>query len=74
MFAECGARPNVVGNTLNGGAKCSNSPPSLPPLINAGKGLGMLWILEAAGLIGKNVFEDYDVSPIMIFSKVIAHI
>ena len=33
------------------------------------KGLGLLWILKAGGLVGKNTFEDFDVSPIMIFSQ-----
>ena len=33
------------------------------------KGLGLLWILKADGLIGKNNFEDFEVSPVMIFSQ-----
>ena len=32
-------------------------------------GLGILWILKAGGLIGKNNFEDFQVSPVMIFSQ-----
>lgn len=76
VFSECGAKPNVVANTFNGGAKhynslsTTNSLPSDPyPVMYTNKGLGLLWILEAGGLIGKNSFEDFEVSPIMIFSQ-----
>ena len=63
-----GAKPNVVGNTFNGGAKHYSSLPNLS-LTHAIKGLGLLWILKAGGLIGKNNFEDFEVSPVMIFSQ-----
>ena len=76
VFSECGAKPNVIANTFNGGAKHYNSLSTPNPLpsdtylaMYASKGLGLLWILEAGGLIGKNSFEDYEVSPIMIFSQ-----
>ena len=74
VFAECGAKPNVVGNTFNGGSKSYNSLPnnSTNPMTATTisiKGLGLLWILKAGGLIGKNNFEDFEVSPVMIFSQ-----
>merc|ERR1712080_453606 len=31
-------------------------------------GLGILLISKSCGLIGKNLFQDYEVSPIMVFS------
>lgn len=60
VFAECESRPNLVTNHFNGGG-CSN-------LQHSGKGLGILLISGSAGLIGKNTFEDFEVSPIMVFS------
>ena len=75
IFSECGAKPNVVGNTLIGSLKYFNSQ------MNSSSnqthysqhsmkgGLGILWILKAGGLIGKNNFEDFQVSPVMIFSQ-----
>ena len=74
IFSECEAKPNVVGNTFNGGSKyhisVSNSNTSQSAQTShATKGLGLLWILKAGGLVGKNTFEDFEVSPIMIFSQ-----
>ena len=73
VFAECGAKPNIVGNTFNGGSKYYNSLPNsshhMTPTTISIKGLGLLWILKAGGLIGKNNFEDFEVSPVMIFSQ-----
>ena len=74
IFSECEAKPNVVGNTFNGGSKFCTSTLSSTSTQQAAtshstKGLGLLWILKAGGLVGKNTFEDFDVSPIMIFSQ-----
>ena len=60
LFAECGSRPSLVQNMFNGGAKND--------LVSCGKGLGVLLISGSSGLIGKNSFSDYEVSPIMVFS------
>jgi len=59
IFAENGARPNVMGNTISGGELHSNFP----------RGLGVLFIGGAGGLVGKNKFEDFEVSPVLIFSN-----
>ena len=75
IFSECGAKPNVVGNTLIGGLRylnlltnsSSNQAHSTQHSMKGG--LGILWILKAGGLIGKNNFEDFQVSPVMIFSQ-----
>ena len=73
VFAECGAKPNVVGNSFKGGSKSFNpllsSTNNVAPQAHSIKGLGLLWILKAGGLIGKNIFEDFEVSPVMIFSQ-----
>jgi len=61
IFAEQSARPNIMNNTFNGGD--AGSPIQVP------RGLGILFILSAKGLVGKNQFEDYTVSPIMVFTK-----
>ena len=63
----------MVGNTFNGGSKyynsLTNSTNNTVPSLHSIKGLGLLWILKAGGLIGKNNFEDFEVSPVMIFSQ-----
>ena len=61
IFAEQEARPNIVNNTFSGGD--AGSPIHVP------RGLGILFILSAKGLVGKNQFEDYTVSPIMVFTR-----
>jgi parallel beta-helix repeat protein len=61
IFAEQDARPNIVNNTFSGGD--AGSPIQVP------RGLGILFILSAKGLVGKNQFEDYTVSPIMVFTR-----
>ena len=61
VFVECESKPNLVNNTFNGGAKMENP-------IASGKGLGILFISSAGGLVGKNVLHDFEVSPIMVFS------
>jgi hypothetical protein len=60
IFAENGSRPNIVGNVLDGGSKDA-SPSS--------GGLGILLLADSAGLIGKNSFENFNVSPVMVFSS-----
>ena len=32
-------------------------------------GFGLLWLNGAGGIVGKNHFEHYEVSPVMIFSQ-----
>ena len=61
IFAEQEARPSIVSNTFCGGDTAS--PVQVP------RGLGILFILSARGLVGKNRFEDYTVSPIMVFTR-----
>ena len=33
------------------------------------RGLGILFILSTSGPVGKNMFESYTVSPIMVFTR-----
>merc|ERR1711974_210896 len=56
IFAESGARPNLVANTLCGGDAGGQVP----------RGLGLLLILGAGGLLARNIFKDYQVSPLMV--------
>ena len=58
VFAEQEAKPNIVSNTFHGGEG--------GPLA---RGLGLLFILAARGMVGKNQFEDYTVSPVMVFTR-----
>ncbi len=60
VFAEYESKANIVSNVFNGGSK--------DVVQHCGKGLGVLLISSSSGLIGKNVFEDFEVSPVMIFS------
>ena len=60
VFAECQSRPSLAHNQFNGGVSKN--------LSLGGKGLGVLLISGSSGLIGKNSFTDYEVSPIMVFS------
>jgi len=61
IFCEGEARPNIVNNTFSGGDAAS--PVQVP------RGLGILFILSAKGMVGKNQFEDFTVSPIMVFTR-----
>ena len=61
VFSEYESKPSIVSNSFNGGAKAFVQS-------SGGKGLGVLLISSSGGLIGKNSFEDFEVSPIMIFS------
>ncbi len=53
IFSECESKASLVCNQFNG---------------NSSKGLGVLLVSGSCGLIGKNSFENYQVSPIMVFS------
>ena len=70
IFVECESKPNLVNNHFNGGAKIlhkdQNSSSSIAN--NTGKGLGILFISNSCGLVGKNHLHDFEVSPIMVFS------
>ena len=33
------------------------------------RGVGILFILNSAGMVGKNTFEDFCVSPILVFTN-----
>lgn len=59
VFAEGGgARPIIVENTFTGGDLTSQVP----------RGVGILFLLNAGGLVGKNSFEDFSVSPLLVFT------
>ena len=53
LFAEAGARPNAVGNRL----------------VGKNGGLGCVLIAGSSGLLGKNRFERYRLSPVMSFAS-----
>ena len=59
VFSECESKPNLVQNQFNGSSKFEKQSKA---------GLGILLISKSCGLIGKNFFQDYEVSPIMVFS------
>ena len=58
VYAECGARPNVVDNTF-----------SARSAVPAGGGLGVLMLLGSRGMVGRNSFSGYDLAPIMCFGS-----
>lgn len=60
VFVECGARPNLIANTLEA---------KLLKTSNEETGLGMLFLLNSNGLVGKNKFSEFDLSPIMVFGS-----
>jgi hypothetical protein len=64
IFAEKLSKPNIVANLLDGGAK-EAVPAGLPVCA----GLGILLLAESGGLVGKNVFSNFSVSPLMVFSS-----
>lgn len=63
IFAEKLSKPNIVSNVLDGGSRVVAS--GLPVC----SGLGVLLLAESGGLIGKNVFSNFSVSPLMVFSS-----
>merc|ERR1712110_203114 len=65
IFVEAGAKPNIVSNTFHGG----DSGILKSSLTQINRGLGVLFILSAKGLLGKNQFEDFTVSPVMVFTR-----
>ena len=67
IFVESGARPNIVSNTLHGG----DTAAKLGPATTVNRGLGVLFILGAKGLLGKNQFEDFTVAPVMVFTRLV---
>ena len=67
MFVECKARPNVIGNTFVGRGSWAEKLQHPPPDVESG--LGVLFVLDSAGLVGKNSFENYDLSPLMVFAS-----
>ena len=81
VFVESGARPNIVSNTFHGGDDGSvknsvtqvnegkSSLKMLNLIVQVSRGLGVLFILSSKGLLGKNQFEDFTVSPVMVFTK-----
>ena len=70
IFVESRARPNIVSNTLHGG----DTAAKLGPATSVNRGLGVLFILGAKGLLGKNQFEDFTVAPVMVFTRsVVSH-
>lgn len=70
LFAECGARPNVMGNRFIGTSRLvPDAAASSLGACAVETGLGALFILESGGLVGKNSFENYDLSPLMVFAS-----
>ena len=67
MFVECKARPNVIGNSFVGRGSWAEKLQQPPAEVESG--LGMLFVLDSAGLVGKNRFENYDLSPLMVFAS-----
>ena len=63
IFAESCSKPSIVGNTLDGGSK------EVGLQSGVGSGLGVLLLADSAGMIGKNSFVNFCVSPIMAFSR-----
>jgi len=63
IFAEKLSKPNIVSNVLDGGSR-EVVASGLPVC----SGLGVLLLAESGGLIGKNVFSNFSVSPLMVFS------
>ncbi|TRY63448.1 hypothetical protein TCAL_16601 [Tigriopus californicus] len=60
MFVQGRSKPNILGNTFVG---TTHEPVQSQDC----GGIGILLIMEAAGLIGKNSFQNYDLSPLMVF-------
>lgn len=60
MFVQGRSKPNILGNTFIGNTH-------EPVQSQDCAGIGILLIMEAAGLIGKNTFQNYDLSPLMVF-------
>jgi len=60
VFAECESKPNLVQNQFIGSSNYDKQSKA---------GLGVLLISKSGGLVGKNHFQDYEVSPIMVFSS-----
>ena len=67
LFVECKARPNVIGNSLVGRGSWAEKLQNPPTEVESG--LGMLFVLDSAGLVGKNRFENFDLSPLMVFAS-----
>ena len=67
IFVECKARPNVIGNSFVGRGSWAEKLQQPPAEVESG--LGMLFVLDSAGLVGKNRFENYDLSPLMVFAS-----
>ena len=63
IFAESCSKPSIVGNNLDGGSK------DVGLQSGAGSGLGVLLLADSAGMIGKNSFDNFSVSPVMVFSR-----
>ena len=63
IFAENGSKASIVGNVLDGGSKEGG-----PQAAASSNGLGILLLADSAGLIGKNTFDNFNVSPLMVFS------
>lgn len=60
-FVEGGqSRPSIVNNTYLGEQSGDHS---------SIRAIGILLVSQSAGLIGKNVLDDYRVAPIMVFSS-----
>lgn len=62
IFVEKSSKPNIVANSLDGGSK--EVAAGLPVC-----GLGILHLAESGGLVGKNTFSNFCVSPLMVFSS-----
>ncbi len=64
VFAEFGAKPNIVDNEFAATARDSRQALSSSP-----SGLGVLLVLGSRGMVGRNIFSGFSVSPILCFAS-----
>jgi len=60
IFNESNSKASIVSNYIDGASKDHSH--------SAAWGLGILFLAESGGMVGKNSFENFSVSPIMVFS------
>ncbi len=68
VFAECGAKPNVVDNSFLAQQQQQQQVPGRKKR-KSRTGLGVLLVLGSRGMLARNSFSDYDLSPVMCFAS-----